>query len=253
MLGLSLVMVAQYARSGLWGSLSSDFAPFWVAPSRHQGRHSLGPMNPYHNARSANPMTSQHLSHVTLETLENCRNAATQGVLAYRSGSRRLIGAVNGALEQRVYPRTAKLAPRTTEFMNGLRGDVTQIAIKGLERSATRATKAIELGATTAGTQVNKLAQFAAAVDNAVVADSLQTAARLAMPGAKLALAISGKVAAGAVALADAAGARPLRSAARKAAAAPRRVVKRAAKAAPAQARAMGRAAKKAVTRAARG
>jgi hypothetical protein len=203
-------------------------------------------------------MTSQYLSHVTLETLENYRNAATQGVLAYRSGSRRLIGAVNGALEQRVYPRTAKLAPRATEFLNDLRGDVTQIVIKGLDQSAARAATAIEFGANTAGTQVNKLARFAAKVDSPAMANGLQTAARLTMPGAKLALAISGKVAAGAIALADAAGARPVRRAARKAAAtvpAPRRVVKRvaqAAKAPLAKARRTSAAVKKAVKRATR-
>jgi len=201
-------------------------------------------------------MSAQYLSHVTLETLENYRNAATQGVLAYRAGSRRLIGAVNGALEQRVYPRTAKLAPRATEFMNGVRGNVTQIVINGLDQTAARAATAIEFGANTAGTQVNKLAQFATAVDSPVVAKGLQTVARLTMPGAKVVLAISGKVAAGAVALADAVGARPVRSAARKAAAAPRRVAKRAAQAAKAplaKARRTGRAAKNAVTRAARG
>jgi hypothetical protein len=200
-------------------------------------------------------MTHQYLSHVTLETLENYRNAATQGVLAYRSGSRRLIGAVNGALVQRVYPRTAKLAPRATEFMNDVRGNVTQIVIKGLDQTAARAATAIEFGANTAGTQVNKLAQFAAAVDSPVVSNGLQTVARLTMQGAKVALAISGKVAAGAVALADAAGARPVRRAARKAAAAPRRVAKRAARAAKAplaKARRSGVAVKKAVKRAAR-
>jgi hypothetical protein len=213
-------------------------------------------MNIHHNARKQATMTTQYLSHVTLETLENYRNAATQGVLAYRSGSRRLIGAVNGALEQRVYPRTAKLAPRTTEFMNELRGNVTQIVIKSLDQTAARATTAIEFGANTAGTQVNKLAQFAAAVDSPAVANGLQTVARLTMPGAKVALAISGKVAAGAIALADAAGARPVRRAARKAAAAPRRVAKRAAQAAKAplaKARRTGVAVKKAVKRAARG
>ena len=204
-------------------------------------------------------MTTQYLSHVTLETLENYRTAAARSVVACRSGGRRLIGAVNGALEQRVYPRTAKVAPRVTEFMNGVRGDVTQIVIKGLDQTAARAETAIEFGAKAAGTQVNKLARYAARVDNPVVADGLQTVARLTMPGAKVALAISGKVAAGAIALADAAGARPVRSSARKAFAtipAPRRVAKRAAqvaKAPLAKARRVGRAAKKAVARAARG
>ena len=201
-------------------------------------------------------MTNQYLSHVTLETLENCRTAASRSVVAYRSGGRRLIGAVNGALERSVVPRTAKLAPRATKLMNEVRGNVSQIVIKGLDQSAARAATAIEFGANTAGTQVNKLARFAAKVDNATVSNGLQTAARLTMPGAKVALAISGKVAAGAIALADAAGARPVRRAARKAAAAPRRAVKRAAQAAKAplaKARRSGVAVKKAVTRAARG
>ena len=201
-------------------------------------------------------MTAQYLSHVTLETLENYRNAATQGVLAYRSGSRRLIGTVNGALEQRVYPRTARLAPFATELMNDVRGNVSQIVIKGLDQTAERATTAIEFGANTAGTQVNKLARFASKVDSPVIANGLQTVARLTMPGAKVALAISGKVAAGAVALADAAGVRPVRRVAHKAAAAPRRVAKRAAQAAKAplaKARHSGAAVKKAVKRAARG
>jgi uncharacterized Zn-binding protein involved in type VI secretion len=199
-------------------------------------------MKIHHHARKANTMTAHYLSHVTLETLENYRNAATQGVQACRSGSRRLIGAVNGALEQRVYPRTAKLAPRATELMNGVRGNVSQIVIEGVEQTTARATTAIEFGANTAGTQVNKLARFVSKVDNTVVANGLQTVARLTMPGAKVALAISGKVAAGATALADAAGARPVRRAARKAAKAPL-----------VRARRSGAAVKKAVKRAARG
>jgi hypothetical protein len=201
-------------------------------------------------------MTKQYLSHVTLETLENYRNAASQGVLAARSGGRRLIGAVNGALQHSVYPRTAKLAPRATAFMNGVRGNVTEIVTRGLDQTAAGASTAIEFGANSAGTQLNKLAQFAAGVDSPLVASGLQTVARLTMPGAKVALAISGKVAAGAVALADAAGARPLRRAVRKAAAAPRRTARRAARAAQAplaKARRSGVAAKKAVKRAARG
>jgi hypothetical protein len=201
-------------------------------------------------------MRAQYLSHVTLETLENYRTAAARGVVACRWGGRRLVGAVNGALEHSVYPRTAKVAPRVTEFMNGVRGDVTQIVIKGLDQSAARATTAIEFGAKAAGTQVNKLARFAARLDNPVVADGLQTVARLTMPGAKVALAISDKLAAGANALADAAGARPVRTTVRKAAAGSQRAARgmvKAAKAPLAKARRTGRAAKKAVTRAARG
>lgn len=160
-------------------------------------------------------MSAPYLSHVTLETLENCRTAATQGVLAYRAGSHRLIGAVNGALERNV-------APRASALMNTMRGNVTQIVIKGLDQTAAHAATAIELGAYAAGTQLNKLARFAAQAHNPALANGLQTAARWTMPGAKVALAISGSVAAGAVALAGAAGAHPVRRAAQHAAQAPK-------------------------------
>jgi hypothetical protein len=50
------------------------------------------------------------------------------------------------------------------------------------------------------------------------VANGLQTASRLTLPGAKVALIVSSKIAQGANALANAAGARPLRRVARKAA-----------------------------------
>jgi hypothetical protein len=198
-------------------------------------------------------MTTQYLSHVTLETLENYRTAAARGVVAARSGGHRLIGAVNGALKNSVYPRTARVAPRATEFMNEVRGNVTQIVTQGLDQSAARATTAIEFSARTAGTQLNKLARMAAKVENPMVANGLQTAARLTMPGAKVALALSGKLADGANVLADVAGARPLRSAVRKSAARTQRVAKRVTKAPLAQARSAGRAVKKVVTRAKRG
>lgn len=197
-------------------------------------------------------MRTQYLSHVTLETLENYRTAAARGLVAWRSGGHRLVGVVNGALENSVYPRTARVAPRATEFMNEVRGNVTQIVIKGLDRSAARATSAIEYGVRTAGTQLNKLARMAAKVENPMVANGLQTAARLTMPGAKVALALSGKLADGANVLADAAGARPLHRAVRKTAARTQCVAKSASKAPLAKARRAGSAAKKAVKRAVR-
>jgi hypothetical protein len=162
-------------------------------------------------------MTSQTLSRVTLETLKNYRVAATQTVAAYRLGSHRLLDVVNGALKNSVYPRTAKMAPRVTDRMNEVRGSVSKIFVKGIDQVAERTEQVIELGSTTAATQVSKVAEFAAGIDNQILASGLQTAARLTMPGAKLGLVLSGKVAEGAHALADAAGGRSVRSAVRKA------------------------------------
>ena len=162
-------------------------------------------------------MTTQTLSRVTLQTLENYRTAATQAVVAYRLGSHRLVGVVNGALENNVYPRTAKLAPGATERMNEVRGNVSDIVIKGIDQMAERTEKAIDLGADTAAAQVAKVADFAAGIDNEMVVNGLQTAVRLSMPGAKLALVVSGKVAERAEALVEAAGGKPVKKAMRRA------------------------------------
>ena len=168
-------------------------------------------------------MTTQTLSRVTLQTLENYRTAATQAVVAYRLGSHRLVGVVNGALENNLYPRTAKLAPGATERMNEVRGNVSDIVIKGIDQMAERTEKAIDLGADTAAAQVAKVADFAAGIDNEMVVNGLQTAVRLSMPGAKLALVVSGKVAERAEALVEAAGGKPVKKAMRRAGAVAKR------------------------------
>lgn len=170
-------------------------------------------------------MTAQTLSRVTLKTLENCRAAASQAVVAYRLGGHRLLGAVDGALQNKVYPRTAKVAPATTARLDSVRGNVSKIVVKGIDLMAARTEQAIALGANTAAEQVGKVAAFAAGIDNPLLANGLQAAARLTMPGAQLALAVSGKVGEGAKALATAAGARPVRKAVRRAAAGAKRKV----------------------------
>jgi hypothetical protein len=201
-------------------------------------------------------MTTQTLSRVTLETLENYRTAATQAVAAYRLGSHRFVSVVNGALKKSVYPRTTKMAPRVTERMNEVRGNVSKIFVNGIDQVTERTERAIELGSTTAAAQVSKVAKFAAGIDNQILANGLQGAARLAMPGAKVALVLSSKVAEGASALADAAGGRTVRKAApvaRKAKSTVKAATRRTAKttkAPAAKARRAARGAKKAVTKA---
>ncbi|MBL8312743.1 MAG: hypothetical protein JNK55_03255 [Rubrivivax sp.] len=162
-------------------------------------------------------MRTQPLSHVTLQSIENYRTAAVETVAAYRVGSRRLVGVMNGALQNSVYPRTAMVAPRVTDRMDEVRGKVSDIVVKGIDQVAEGAEKAIELSSSTATSQLTKVAKFAAGIDNEIVANGLQAAARLTMPGAKVALLVSTRVAEGATKLADAAGAHPVRKVARKA------------------------------------
>lgn len=150
-------------------------------------------------------MTTQTLTRVTLKTLDNYRAAAEQGVAAYRFGTHRLVGAVNGALRTRVYPRTAEVAPRATERMDDARETVSKFVLQGVDRVTRNTEKVIEAGAETAAGQVTRISRFASGIDNTFIANGLQTAAKLTMPGAKLGLTVSGKVAEGAAALAEAA------------------------------------------------
>jgi len=162
-------------------------------------------------------MNTPSLSSVTLQTLKNYRVAAEQTVAAYRSGSHRLVAGVNRALVDGVYPRTAQLAPQATERMDEVRGNVSKYVVKGIDLVAERTEQAIEAGSATVTEQVKRVAALAAGVENETVASGLEVAARLTMPGAKVALAVSGKIAEGANALADAAGVRPARKVVRKA------------------------------------
>lgn len=205
-------------------------------------------------------MTTQTLRRVTLQTLQNYSTAATQVVAAYRQGGHRVIAAVNGAFRNSVVPRTRKLtreatdiAQDATERINEVRGNVSEILVKGIDRVAQRTERVIEAGSNAAAARVAQVAEFAAGVENPLVANSLQTVALLTMPGAKVALAVSGKLAERTHALADAVGVRKAAKPTRKPAA-KRKAIPKAPKASPAvrQAKANVNAASRRVTKAAK-
>ena len=165
-------------------------------------------------------MNHTTLSSVTLATIENYRSAANEAARAYQLGSQRLINALNSGINEQIYSRTSKVAPQFTESANKVRGRVTQIVLDGIDQITTRTEKAVEVGSDGAAQQVNKVAKLVAGIDNTTVANGLHTVARLSLPGAKVALTVSGKVADGAKALASAAagkGAKPVVKAAKAA------------------------------------
>ena len=180
-------------------------------------------------------MTVQTLSSVTLETIENYRQAATLAVDAYRAGSLRLIGAVNGGIDS-VYSRTGKVAPQLTKTVAQLRGDLSDIIVKGVGEVASRTDKVIEASSETAVVGVTKVAKFSARIDNPIVANGLEAAVRLSLPGAQVARTVSAKVAVGADVLARVAAGKQAAVAKKpavraKAAAAKRKVARKAASA----------------------
>ena len=150
-------------------------------------------------------MTQQTLSTVTLATIENYRHAASLAVMAYRTGSNRLIDAVNSSIDANVYSRTEKLAPQLTSKLVQVRTGMTDIMVKGIDSVSTGSDKAIEASSITATQGVAKVAKFAARIDNRVVANSIDAVVRLSMPGAQMAQSLSAKVAVGADSLSRAA------------------------------------------------
>lgn len=188
-------------------------------------------------------MRTQTLADVTLKTLHNYQTAATQTVAAYHAGGQRLVGLVDGTLQTRLYPRTAKFAPIATKRMNALRGNVHGSVVKGIDQAAERTSQVIERGAEAAAAGLSKVAGFAADIGNPYVTNSLDAAARLSLPVAKLALAVSGKVAEGATTLATVAGAHPVKKAVRHATTAAKRAHKSIKAAAPKARKAVSRAA----------
>lgn len=129
-------------------------------------------------------MRNPTLTRVTLNTVEHCRIAAKQFVLAYRLGSQRVIGKLDGALAKTV------VSPRVA-------GLTTWVA-KGVDQVAERSTQAIDFSAHTAAAQVSKAAKLAKGVDNEMLANGLQTASRLSLPTALALLAVAGKAVTGA-------------------------------------------------------
>lgn len=161
-------------------------------------------------------MSTQTLSRVTLETMANVRTAATQVVAASGAGTRRLVRAFDGTVQRQVLPVTQRLMPAAGERLDGVRDNVTRITLQGIDATVARGEQLIGLSSDFVVAQVTRISDLAAELDNATLAQGLDAAARLSLPAAQLALAVSGKVAVGATSLADAAGAHPVAAAVRK-------------------------------------
>lgn len=147
-------------------------------------------------------MTASTLRSTTLATIENYRNAGLQAARAYRLGGHRLLHAVNSGLEQKVDSRTAPWAPQITDTLAGLRGRIADVAAKGITQVAQRTEQVVDFGSDSAKGQVTQVASWLrdwqAGAASPLLANGLQAAARLTLPGAKVALAVSGKLSDGA-------------------------------------------------------
>ena len=139
-------------------------------------------------------MTQTTLRAVTLKTVANYAQAAERAVGAYRRSGHRLI-----SLLQRGVDRAAKQgSERLANALRHASGNVGGLAAKGLDAVSRRTEQAIELGSTHMTTQLGRVADLAEGVDNRVLVSGVLAAVRISLPGAKAALALSQRVAAGA-------------------------------------------------------
>ena len=148
-------------------------------------------------------MTTPSLRTVTLKTVANYRHAAERTLRAYRSGSQRLIAVVRDGVDQAAQRGAEPYVPALAAAVRRAGDNLGQLAHQGLDAVSERSSRAIAVSADSMTTQVQRVADLADGVDNKVVATGLQAAVRVSMPGARLALAVSERVASGADKLAD--------------------------------------------------
>jgi hypothetical protein len=157
-------------------------------------------------------MTIRTLSSLTLQTIENYRNAAELSVKTYRTGSNRLIHALNDTFAKNVDGRAGRVAPKLTNRLVQVRGGLTDIMVKGVGNVSAGTEKVIELGSNTAAKGVTQVAEFAAGIENRVAANGIEAIVRLSMPGAEVARTLSEKVAEGAGKLSRVAAGKPVKA-----------------------------------------
>ena len=146
-------------------------------------------------------MTQASLRSLTLQTLSNVGRVAELSVGTYRDGGHRLIALVQRGIGQTAGRGARRLSPRLAAVLrriSGLGDQVGGVAVKGLDAVSAGYERAISFGQSGLTTQVKRIAALADGIDNRVVNAGLRTAVRLSLPGARVALAISERVAAGA-------------------------------------------------------
>jgi hypothetical protein len=143
-------------------------------------------------------MTQATLRRVTLQTVANYSQAAERAVGAYRAGGHRLIAAMQAGVDRIASQGADVVVPRLAAAVRKASHRVGAFAVKRLDAVTTRTERAIEAGKAGVTAQVTRVATLAEGVDNRALATGLQTAVRLSLPGAQVALKVSERVAANA-------------------------------------------------------
>lgn len=165
-------------------------------------------------------MAQTRLETVTLQTLAQAAQAAGQVVQAYRLGGRRLLGLLARSQQaslQAAQQVAGQLGHTLADTVARSGAQVQGLAQRGLERVGDGADAAIAFGEAGAARQVRRVAGLAGRVQHPVLSKGLDAAARASLPGARVALSVSQRLAQAADRLPQAAAGAPARTPVRKA------------------------------------
>ena len=145
-------------------------------------------------------MTTTTLRAVTQQTVANCAQAAERALGAYQAGGHRLIRSLQSGVDMAARQGADRLAPRLAAAVRRASGRVGSLAAKGLDALSQGTGRAIAASHSGVTSQVNRIADLAAraeGADNRLLSGGARSAARIGLPGAQAALALSQVVVAG--------------------------------------------------------
>jgi hypothetical protein len=141
-------------------------------------------------------MTQPRLETLTLQTLASSAEAAGHALHAARAGSRRLLDVIDQRVTTVAADRLEPHARRVAGHVRDYGSLARDRAVQGVDTLGDLADAGLKRGAKGAAAQVKRMAKAVFQVQNPVLSKSLSTAARVSMPGARLAQVISERVAA---------------------------------------------------------
>ena len=143
-------------------------------------------------------MTQTTLRAVTLETVANYRQVAEHALAAYRASGHRLLAVMGRNVDRAAKRGAERVAPRLAAALRRTSDKVAGFATRRIDAVSAQTQRAIDLGSDRVAASVSQVADLVEGIENRYVATGLQTAARLSLSGAKVALTLSESLVAGA-------------------------------------------------------
>lgn len=151
-------------------------------------------------------MTQTTLREVTLETVANYRQVAEHAIDAYRAGGHRLLELMNRGVDRAARRGAERLAPRLAAALSRTGHKVTGVAAKSIDRISAQTGRMLDRGSRGVSRQVVHVADLVDGIENRYVVTGMQAAAQATLAGARAALKLSERLAAGADRLSGAIG-----------------------------------------------